>query len=85
MRFDWLLTFRSVTYAQSGERTLRKIGINCLLQRTPRDLTDRGCGYCLRIRGVDALAAVELLRDRGVSFVKVYAMGNDGRMEEREI
>ena len=83
MKFDWLITFRSITYAQRGERALRGIGIECLLTRTPRELSNRGCGYCLKIRGRDALAAVELLRDKEIVFGKVYAAAETGKMEER--
>ncbi len=80
----FLITFRSVTFAQRGERVLQRMGIDCQIQRTPRALANRGCGYCLRIRSRDALAAVELLRGRGIDFGKVYAV-NDGKMEEREL
>ena len=84
MRSDYMITFRSVTFAQRGERALKSIGIDCTLARTPRELSSRGCGYCLRLRGADALAAAELLRDRDIAFEKVFAYGN-GRMEERQL
>ncbi len=80
----FLITFRSVTFAQRGERALQKLGIDCALRRTPRELAGRGCGYCLHIRSRDALAAVELLRDQGIDFGKVYAQ-TDGKTEEREL
>ena len=34
MKFFYI-TFRSVTYAQRGERTLQKAGLRCTLLRTP--------------------------------------------------
>ena len=82
MKYDWLITFRSVTFAQKGERRLKGAGIECLLQRTPRELSDRGCGYCLRLRGKDAAAAVNLLRENQLGFGKVYALSS-GYPEER--
>ena len=85
MNLDWLVTFRSVTYAQRGERLLQRKGINCALRRTPRELSQRGCGYCLAIRGRDAMAAVELLRENEVPFGKVYARTAGGAMEERAL
>lgn len=85
MKFDWLITFRSVTYAQRGEQALRTIGIDCQLRRSPKELSNRGCGYALGIRGKDVLAAVELLRDKGVAFNKVFAQGTSGKMEERVV
>lgn len=78
----YYITFRSVTPAQRGERLLRRGGFDCTLQRTPRWMEERGCGYCLRIRPGDALACLELLRGNGVGFSKVYAQQENGRVEE---
>ena len=83
MKNIWLITFRSVTFAQKGERQLKKAGITCTMQRTPKELSERGCGYCLRIPGRDAMAAVGLLKDNQISFGKVYALTESGSPEER--
>ena len=83
MKNEWLITFRSVTFAQRGERSLRSRNIPCTMQRTPKKLTERGCGYCLRLRGADALSAVEILRREKLPYEKVYALGEDGSTEER--
>ena len=85
MKFDWLITFRSVTYAQRAEQAFRTVGIDAVLRRTPKELSTRGCGYGLRIQGKDSLAAVELLREREIAFGKVYAQGRNGKMEERVV
>lgn len=85
MRNHWLVTFRSVTFAQKGERLLRNRGMDCVLRRTPKELSDRGCGYCLRIRGKDILTAVELLRENQLYHGKTYVLDRDGRPEEREL
>ena len=82
MKNDWMITFRSVTFAQKAERRLKGAGIDCILQRTPKELSERGCGYCLRLQGRDAVAAVNLLRENQLSFGKVYAV-SAGRPEER--
>jgi hypothetical protein len=81
MRFCYI-TFRSVTLAQRGERTLRKAGVDCSLQRTPRWMEERGCGYCLRLRPKDTLKAVELLRTGDVVFSKVFTTNEQGMVEE---
>ena len=77
----YYITFRSVTLAQRGERTLRQGGIDCTLQRTPRWMEERGCGYCLRIRPVDTLESLELLRGGSVPYSKVYARKENGAVE----
>ena len=72
MSYDWLITFRSVTFAQKAERLLKKAGIICLLQRTPNIFSERGCGYCLRLRSSDTTAAVGMLKENHVPYGKVY-------------
>ena len=75
------ITFRSVTPAQRGQRMLLQAGIDCSLQRTPRWMEERGCGYCLRLRQADTQRAVMLLRQEKLPFSKVYG-GNEGHVEE---
>ena len=79
------ITFRSVTPAQRGERLLRRAGVECSIQRTPRWMEEQGCGYSLRLRHRDLLQAVELIRDGEVPFRKVYLKGEGGSFEEIEV
>ena len=81
MKKEWIITFRSVTFAQKGERTLRRGGLDCRLARTPKHLSERGCGYCLRLRENDAITAVAMLREAAVEFEKVYAKTGAGTEE----
>lgn len=81
MKF-YYITFRSVTFAQRGERVLLGGGIRCTLQRTPRWMEEQGCGYCLRLWTGDVTPAVELLRDNKVPMRKVYSLRSDGQYEE---
>lgn len=83
MKNEWLITFRSVTFAQRGERALRSRHIACRMQRTPKYLTERGCGYCLRLQGLNIPEAVEILRREKLPYEKLYAMKEDGSTEER--
>lgn len=78
----YFVTFRSVTFAQRGESVLRRAGISCTLQRTPRWMEEQGCGYCLHIRTKDAAAVVELLRQKQVNFRRVYLQHGSGEVEE---
>ena len=79
------ITFRSVTLAQRGEAALNREGIQCWLQRTPRWMEERGCGYCLRVRPQDVQAGVAALRLNQAGFSKVYRMTGDGRGEEMKM
>ena len=38
-----IITFRSVTPAQRAEETLRRAGVECAVQRTPKWMEDKGC------------------------------------------
>ena len=67
----YCITFRSVTLAQRGERVLAAAGQHCSLARTPRWMEERGCGYCLRLRGEWRAAAAALDR-AGIEYRKIY-------------
>lgn len=77
-----MITFRSVTPAQRGETLLRKEGISCSLQRTPRALAEQGCGYSLRLRCDRLPKAAELMRQKGIAFRKAYRLTETGKPEE---
>lgn len=68
----YFITVRSVTFGQRAESVLRKGGVLCTLQRTPRWMEEQGCGYCLRVRSDDISSALRLLRSAQVPFRKVY-------------
>ena len=76
------ITFRSITAAQRGERILKEAQMRAALQRTPRWMQERGCGYSLKLNYLIAEAAVELLRQKGVQLVKVYAQNADSQIRE---
>ena len=68
----YYITFRSITFAQRGERMLRQSGVGCSLQRTPKWMEELGCGYCLRVTDRQAADAVRLLRQGKIMFGRVY-------------
>lgn len=76
------ITFRSITAAQRGERILKEAQMKAALQRTPRWMQERGCGYSLKLGLGAAEMAVELLRQKGIQFVKVYAQNADSQVRE---
>ncbi len=82
---NYLFTFRSVTYAQKGERLLKRLGIDCFIRRTPRTLTNKECSYCLQIRSWDFQRALAQLQTAQVQFGKVYGMDYDGEFEEMKV
>lgn len=82
---SYCITFRSVTPAQKGEQLLRKFGYRPMLQRTPRWMEEKGCGYCLRLQ-TDRLGEITgLLRKNGVDFRKIYLQQPDGGTQEIQV
>lgn len=81
MKF-YYITFRSVTFAQRGEKLLNQGGFRCTLQRTPRWMEAQGCGYSLRVWTQDVEPAVELLRREQIPLRRVYIQMPDGQLEE---
>ncbi len=81
MRTEYI-TFRSVTVAQRAERLLKGGGIDCQLQRTPRWMEERGCGYCLRIRPTQVAESLNRLKAGGIPYSKVYTHRENGGVEE---
>ena len=80
--YVFFITVRSVTFGQRAESVLRKGGISCTLQRTPRWMEEQGCGYCLRLRLDDVMPAVQLLQSAQVPFRRVYVQLRSGEVEE---
>ncbi|MBQ3528997.1 MAG: DUF3343 domain-containing protein [Oscillospiraceae bacterium] len=77
-----MITFRSVTPAQRAEEALRRAGVECALQRTPKWMEEKGCGYSVRLSCQDVMVAAVLLRQGGIPFRKAYAIGDNGSPEE---
>lgn len=80
MKF-YYVTFRSVTFAQQGERVLQKKGIRCTLLRTPKWMEAQGCGYSLRLWTADIRPALAVLQQEQVPFRKIWIQRRDGQLE----
>ena len=81
----YIITFRSVTFAQRGEELLRGAGYRCSLGRTPRWMEEQGCGYALRVWSKEIEKAVALLRQERIPLRRVYSQDTDGSMEVVEL
>lgn len=77
-----MITFRSVTPAQRGESVLSRAGFECSIQRTPRWMEEKGCGYAVEAKLADLSQGTNLLRRKGIPFRKGYRLTGDGTAEE---
>lgn len=80
--YDYCFTFRSVTLAQRGTRTLSKAGVWNTMVRTPKHLQQQGCGYCLRVHEAQLALARELLRQEEIRYHKLYIKQPDDSWQE---
>lgn len=78
---EYLILARSVTYAQRMRAALDRIGVRSQIFRAPRDLTDLGCAYVLRIGPQDLAAALPVLRREELGPIRVY-LRQDGIFRE---
>lgn len=82
---SYFVTFRSITYAQRGQSLLKTNGVETALQRTPKRMQERGCGYGLKLKQEQAWMAVQLLQENRIPFVKVYVQRPGGETEEVKV
>ena len=81
----YLLTCRSLTYAQRGLYLLSGQGIPGKLIRSPAELTNKGCGYAVTVSARRLQDAVEVLRTADALTEKVYYLLSDGSFREAEL
>ena len=78
---SYLMIARSVTYAQRMQVILSRIGIRCQIFRAPRELSDHGCAYAVRIPGNRLTTALIALKQAGLTPIKIYLTREDGYQE----
>lgn len=80
---EWIyFTYRSITYAQRGEKALREENISCILTRTPRWMEKRGCSYALKLNAGKQLPAQAVLKQQGLPWQKAYVCDERGGVRE---
>ncbi len=70
--YQFYLTFRSMTRAQSAAMALLRNGIAAAFLRSPKSLSAQGCGYALQLDGTNLQAAALVLRREGLFFEHAY-------------
>ena len=73
---NFMITFRSVTYAQRGQKLLGRGTV----VRTPRRLEQEGCGYGLKLRTEDAGPLLEALQAGEIPWKKVWLLEETGEV-----
>ena len=68
----YLIIARSVTYAQRMQRVLARAGIRCQIFRAPRELTELGCAYAVRVVVSDLTAALTTIHRESLDPVQIF-------------
>lgn len=68
----YIILARSVTYAQRMQKVLSRAGIRCQIYRAPRDLTDLGCAYAVRLVAGSLPAALAALHQESLNPVQIF-------------
>lgn len=79
----YLILARSITYAQRIQRTLEQNGIRCPIARAPRNLTEWGCAYVLRLAIGDLSQALIAIHRAGLGPVQIFLYQHDRYQEVR--
>ncbi|MDD5932162.1 MAG: DUF3343 domain-containing protein [Oscillospiraceae bacterium] len=69
---QYLILARSVTYAQRMQKALGQAGIRCQISRAPRDVTDLGCAYVVRLDFRDLAPALVTLHKEGLDPIRIF-------------
>lgn len=68
----YIILARSVTYAQRMQRSLSRAGVRCQIFRPPRELTELGCAYAVRVAVSDLPEALTALHRDGLDPVQIF-------------
>lgn len=68
----YLMIARSVTLAQRMQSALVRAGISCQIFRAPRNLSESGCAYVVRILQEDLTETLNVLRREKLDPVKIF-------------
>ena len=78
---QFLLTFRSLTYAQRAARVLERAGVTGTVSRVPKAAATKGCAYCVVVAARHREAAVHILTSAGLAPERTILRNADGTLE----
>ena len=79
----YLILASSVTFAQRMQKALDRAGIRSGISHAPRDLTDAGCAYVVRVAVGEIHAAMTILYGAGLSPMQLFFHKNGQYHEVR--
>ncbi len=78
----YLITCRSLTYAQRTARVLEKHGITAIVAKAPGHIIGEGCAYGVQVREHRFAEAVQAVRAAGLGPGRCFLQREDGSYKE---
>ena len=78
----YLITCRSLTYAQKAARALERAGITASIMRTPQGLSREGCSYCVKVSERRGPLALCTLKETDTRVSRVFIQYPTGEIRE---
>ena len=78
----YLITCRSLTYAQKAARVLERAGLTALIMRTPKGLSREGCSYCVKVSERRGALALAILKENDARVSRVFLQYPTGETRE---
>ena len=75
---NYLMTCRSMTYAQKSAHILKRAGIHTVVERAPTVLFSEGCSFAVRVSYRDLVPAMTALTQAGIPPLKVFLVNENG-------
>ena len=79
---NYLLSYRSLTYAQRVSHLLERAGIPSSVIKLPKGVSSEGCGYGIRVSGRYLNTAKDMLASADVRPRKIFLLSDDGSAVE---
>lgn len=77
----YIITCRSLTYAQRAARALERLGIMAVVMRPPADIAGESCAYGIKVREKNISEALKTLKAAGLNHGRVYILRPGGNEE----
>lgn len=81
----YLITCRSLTYAQRTSAALERAGITSHVIRSPQSISEGGCGYSVKISEHRLKDALHALKRAELNPLHIYITTGDGTYREANL
>ena len=81
----YLILCKSLTYAQRAARVLEQAGISARPVQVPQNISNKGCGYSVRVQERKVYDALHVLDGSGFKKGRVFFQSSKGELQEVDI